>query len=87
MKNKTLEGALTVGGTALFLTALLPMADALGNLVCSAISKTVNRWQIDMQLDAAEGQAAAETISPAPSCTQAIGFQIPSEEEGEWEDG
>lgn len=87
MKNKTIEGAFLVAGTAIFLTALLPMADALGNLVCSAINKTVNKWQIDMQLDQAEGQAAAEVISPSPTNTNAIGFQIevPIEEEEEYD--
>lgn len=87
MKNQRFETACYLAGTALFLTTLLPIADALGGLVTSAINKTINKWQITMQLDQAEGQAAAETIAPSPSNTQVIGFTLPNEEEEEWEDG
>lgn len=88
MKNERFETALYIAGTALFLTVLMPISDAIGSLVTSAINKTINKWQIDMQLDQAEGQAAAEVISPAPSTTTAIGFAIPSEEDMEdWDDG
>lgn len=87
MKNKTIEGVFIVAGTAIFMTAVLPMLDSLSALVSSAINKSINKMQISMNLDAAEGQAAAEVIAPAPSSTQVVGFQVSSESEEDWEDG
>lgn len=87
MKNKTIEGAFIVAGTAIFMTAVLPMLDSFSALVGAAVSKTINKWNITMQLDQAEGQAAAEVISPSPTNTNAIGFQIAPEPEEDWEDG
>lgn len=87
MKNKTIEGAFIVAGTAIFMTAVLPMLDSFSALVGAAVSKTINKWNITMQLEQAEGHAAAEVISPSPTDTNAIGFQIeaPIEEEEEYD--
>lgn len=40
---------------------------------------------MELELDKAEHEAAAEKIAPSPAITQAIGFGVPSEPEYEEE--
>lgn len=86
MKNHDYTDLAIAFGSILFITTILPICDSISGLITSAINKTINKMNIDMQLDQAEGQAAAEVISPNVSCTNAIGFEIPSVEEFEEED-
>lgn len=55
-------------------------------MAISAINRKVNKWTLDMELDKREAEAAAETIAPTGSITNAIGFATPneSEEDEEW---
>lgn len=76
-----LTNLMIAGGAVIFINMILPLLDSLTNMAVSAVNKTVNRWQLDIELDRREAEAAAEVISPAPAITNAIGFQIPSEPE------
>lgn len=76
-----LTNLMIAGGAVIFINMVLPLLDSLTNMAISAVNKTVNQWQLDMELDRREAEAAAEVISPAPAITNAIGFQIPSEPE------
>ena len=76
-----LTNLMIAGGAVIFINTILPLLDSLTNMAISAVNKTVNQWQLDMELDRREAEAAAEVISPSPAITNAIGFQIPSEEE------
>lgn len=83
--EKRFSGKLTnliiAGGSVIFINMILPLLDSFTNMAISAVNKTVNKWQLDMELDRREAEAAAEVISPTPTVTNAIGFQIPSEPE------
>lgn len=76
-----LTNLIIAGGSIIFINMILPLLDSFTNMAISAVNKTVNKWQLDMELDRREAEAAAEVISPAPTMTHAIGFQIPSESE------
>ncbi len=76
-----LTNLMIAGGAVIFINMVLPLLDSLTSMAISAVNKTVNQWQLDMELDRREAEAAAEVISPSPAITNAIGFQIPSEEE------
>lgn len=79
MRDKDLTNVYIAGSAILFFTAILPIVDSVVNLFTSAINKTITSWQLDMQLEQAEAEAASEMISPSPCNTQAIGFQVPNE--------
>ena len=64
---------LIAAGAIIFTNVFMPFIESFAN-------KTINKWQIDMQLDQAEAQAASEVIAPSPCHTNAIGFQISSNE-------
>lgn len=70
-------------GAIVAVNMVLPVLDGLVNMAISAMNKTINKWQLDMELDKAEAEAASEVIAPAGSITQAIGFSVsdPVEEE------
>ena len=74
-----LTNLMIAGGAVIFINMVLPLLDSLNSMAISAVNKTVNQWQLDMELDRREAEAAAEVISPTGAITQAIGFQIPSE--------
>ena len=74
-----LSALIIAGGSVIFVNMFLPLLDSLTSMAISAVNKTVNQWQLDMELDRREAEAAAEVISPTRAITQAIGFQIPSE--------
>ena len=74
-----LTNLMIAGGAVIFVNMFLPLLDSLTSMAISAVNKTVNQWQLDMELDRREAEAAAEVISPTGAITQAIGFQIPSE--------
>lgn len=76
-----LTNLMIAGGAVIFINMILPLLDSLTSMAISAVNKTVNQWQLDMELDRREAEAAAEVIAPSPAITNAIGFQIPSEEE------
>lgn len=76
-----LTNLIIAGGSIIFINMILPLLDSFTNMAISAVNKTVNKWQLDMELDRREAEAAAEVISPTPAVTNAIGFQVPSEPE------
>lgn len=73
------------GGAVLFVSSLLPLCGSIVDLVQSAINAKINRMSMELELDKAEHDAAAEKIAPSPAITQAIGFGVPSEPEYEEE--
>lgn len=73
------------GGAVLFVSLLLPLCGSIVDLVQSAINAKINRMSMELELDKAEHEAAAETISPSPQVIQAVGFHVPSEPEYEEE--
>lgn len=73
------------GGSILFVSAAMPLIDSVIAWISSGINAHINRMQIDLELDQREAQAAAETISPSPQVTRAVGFHVPSELEEEEE--
>lgn len=73
------------GGAVLFVSLLLPLCGSIVDLVQSAINAKINRVSMELELDKAEHDAAAEKIAPSPAITNAIGFQIPSESDYEEE--
>ena len=76
---------IVAAGAILFVNVLSPVCESLGGLIQSAINKKVYKWQLDMQLDNAETQAAAEVIQPnTNNMTQAIGFELPTQEVESW---
>lgn len=77
------ENLIIAGGAIIFINMILPILDGLTNMAISAMNKTVNKWQLDMELDKAEAEAASEVIAPAGSITHAIGFNIANPEESE----
>lgn len=75
------------GGEVLFVSSLLPLCSSIVDLIQSVINVKINRMSLELELDKREVEAAAETISPSPQITQAVGFHVPSEpdEEEEYE--
>lgn len=73
------------GGAVLFVSSLLPLCDSIVDLVQSVINVKINRMSMELELDKAEHEAAAEKIAPSPAITQAIGLSLPSEPEYEEE--
>ena len=76
-----LTNLMIAGGAVIFINMVLPLLDSLTSMAISAVNKTVNQWQLDMELDRREAEAAAEVISPASAITNAVGSQVPSEPE------
>ena len=74
------------GGAVLFVSAAMPLIDAVETWIPSAMNAHINRMQIDLELDQREAQAAAETIKPSPQMTHAIGFDVSPEPEYEDDD-
>lgn len=75
-----LTNLMIAGGAVIFINTILPLLDSLTNMAISAVNKTVNQWQLDMELDRREAEAAAEVITPSPSVSHAIGFSIPDDD-------
>ena len=75
-----LTNLMIAGGAVIFINTILPLLDSLSSMAISAVNKTVNQWQLDMELDRREAEAAAEVITPSPSVSHAIGFSIPDED-------
>lgn len=73
------------GGAVLFVSSLLPLCGSIVDLVQSVINAKINRMSMELELDKAEHEAAAEKIAPSPAVTQVIGFGVPSEPEYEEE--
>ena len=73
------------GGAVLFVSSLLPLCNSIVDLVQSAINAKINRMSLELELDKAEHDAAAEKIAPSPAITQAIGFHVDSEPNSEEE--
>lgn len=73
------------GGAVLFVSSLLPLCGSIVDVVQSVINAKINRMSMELELDKAEHDAAAETISPSPQVIQAVGFHVPSEPEYEEE--
>lgn len=89
MNNKNNYISLGIAfGAIVVVNMIFPVLDGLVNMAISAMNKTVNKWQLDMELDKAEAEAASEVIAPAGSITHAIGFSVPNpvEEEEYYED-
>ena len=75
-----LTNLMIAGGAVIFVNMILPLLDSLTSMAISAVNKTVNQWQLDMELDRREAEAAAEVIAPSPSVSHAIGFSLPDED-------
>lgn len=75
-----LTNLMIAGGAVIFINMILPLLDSLTSMAISAVNKTVNQWQLDMELDRREAEAAAEVITPSPSVSHAIGFSIPDDD-------
>ena len=75
-----LTNLMIAGGAVVFINMVLPLLDSLTSMAISAVNKTVNQWQLDMELDRREAEAAAEVISPSPSVSHAIGFSLPDDD-------
>lgn len=73
------------GGAVLFVSSLLPLCGSIVDLIQSVINAKINRMSLELDLDKCEVEAAAETISPSPQVTQAVGFHVPSEPDDEEE--
>ena len=86
MEKRNLKYLAISFGSIIFVNSILPIIDGLTDMAISAINRKVNKWALDMELDKREAEAAAETIAPTGSITNAIGFTIPSEseEDEEW---
>lgn len=74
-----LTNLMIAGGAVIFINMILPLLDSFTNMAISAVNKTVNQWQLDMELDRREAEAAAEVIAPSSSVSHAIGFSIPDD--------
>lgn len=74
-----LTNLMIASGAVIFINMILPLLDSLTSMAISAVNKTVNQWQLDMELDRREAEAAAEVIAPSPSVNHAIGFSIPDD--------
>lgn len=79
VEKESLKNLFIASGAVIFVNMALPMLDSLTNMAISAVNKTVNQWQLDMELDRREAEAAAEVIAPTPSVSHAIGFSIPDD--------
>ena len=75
-----LTNLMIAGGAVIFINMILPLLDSLTSMAISAVNKTVNQWQLDMELDRREAEAAAEVIFPSPSVSHAIGFSVPDDD-------
>lgn len=73
------------GGAVLFVSSLLPLCGSIVDLVQSAINVKINRMSMELELDKAEHEVAAEKIAPSPQITQAIGFHVDSGSDDEEE--
>lgn len=73
------------GGAVLFVSSLLPLCSSIVDLIQSVINAKISRMSLELELDKREVEAAAETISPSPQITQAVGFHVPSEPDDEEE--
>lgn len=74
------------GGAVLFVSSLLPLCGSIVDLVQSAINVKINQMSMELELDKAEHEAAAEKIAPSPSIAHVIGFGVPSEPDYEEND-
>lgn len=84
-KNHDFSHLWIAGGAVLFVSSLLPLCGSIVDLVQSVINAKINRMSMELELDKAEHDAAAETISPSTQVIQAVGFHVPSEPEYEEE--
>lgn len=84
-KNHDFSHLWIAGGAVLFVSSLLPLCNSIVDLIQSVINAKINRMSMELELDKAEHDAAAETISPSPQVIQAVGFHVPSETEYEEE--
>lgn len=85
MNKDRLTSLWIAGGAVLFVSAVLPLCGSIVDLIQSVINAKINRMSIDLELDQREAQAAAETIKPSSTTTNAIGFDISSDIEYEEE--
>ena len=85
-KKETITPLVIAACSVVFINTIEPLIQMLGQTLQARLARTANKYNLDIQLDSKEAEAAGEVISPSPAITQAIGFQIPSEENnnGEW---
>lgn len=86
MKKETITPLIVAACSAVFINTIEPLIQTLGQTLQTRLARTANKYNLDIQLDSKEAEAAGEVITPSPSITQAIGFQISGEEDsnGEW---
>lgn len=85
MNKDRLTSLWIAGGAVLFVSSLLPLCGSIVDLVQSAINVKINQMSMELELDKAEHEAAAEKIAPSPAITQAIGFHVDSGSDDEEE--
>lgn len=76
MKKETITPLIVVACSVIFINTIEPLIQILGQTLQTRLARTANKYNLDIQLDSKEAEAAGEAISPSPSITQAIGFQI-----------
>lgn len=85
-KNDLIPLALFTGGL-LFYAVAMPCIDSVSAVFQSACNKLVAKWQMDLNEAAAESEATVNTIVPSQySNVNAIGFQVPNNEEEYYEE-
>lgn len=85
MNKDRLTSLWIAGGAVLFVSSLLPLCGSIVDLVQSAINVKINQMSMELELDKAEHEAAAEKIAPSPAITQTIGFHVDSGSDDEEE--
>lgn len=76
MKKETITPLIVVACSVIFINTIEPLIQILGQTLQTRLARTANKYNLDIQLDSKEAEAAGKVISPSPSITQAIGFQI-----------
>lgn len=84
-KNSLKYVYLFIGGMVAY-NIVMPLLESVGNLVQSAINVKIGHMQMDIEERQCEHEAACELIKPV-ECqpTAAVGFQIPSEQEEDYD--
>lgn len=80
IKLNRYENLIVACGAVLFINIIMPVLDSLSGMAISAVNKTINGWQLDMELDKCSAEVQANQIG-GNDCTRAIGFAIPNDED------
>lgn len=84
-QNKSINPLLVAGGTLLFYMCAIPIADAFSTWVQIVIGAKVAKIQYVLAQDQQETEEIADRINGSGP-VHAIGFAVPSESEGYYEE-